>query len=250
MTNRKNTVRLLGISFENLSEEEAKKRITRLLEEKKGAKIFTPNPDILWQAHRSPDNKTILEAADLLLPDGVGVTLAARLCGTPLKARLTGIDTAEWIMKHAAKNGYSLYLLGGKVGVADKAAERLRERFPALSICGTHHGYFDHAAHSAENQAVLTDIRAKNPDILFVCLGFPLQERWIIESTPNLPSLSLSMGLGGSLDVWSENLRRAPRPLRACGMEWLWRTLCEPRRIRTLLKIPPFLVTAVKQKHP
>ena len=250
MTNEKNAVRLLGISFENLSEEDAKKRIKHLLSEKKGAKIFTPNPDMLWQASRSPQNKALLDAADLLLPDGVGVTLAARLCGTPLKARPAGIDTAEWLMEYAAKNGHSLYLLGGKAGVADQAAERLRERFPALRICGTHHGYFDHAAHSAENQAVLTDIRAKNPDILFVCFGFPLQERWIVENTRDLPSLSLAMGLGGSLDVWSGNLRRAPRPLRACGMEWLWRTLCEPRRIRTLLKIPPFLLTAVKQKQP
>jgi len=135
--------------------------------------------------------------------------------------------------------------LGGKPSVADKAADRLRDRFPTLTVCGMHHGYFDHTAASAENQAVLADIQSKAPHILFVCLGFPCQERWIVENTPQLPSLSLAMGLGGSLDVWSGNLRRAPKLLRSCGLEWLWRAIRQPRRFFRLIRLPAFLATAV-----
>ena len=236
------TVRLLGLELASLSERDAKKRVAAMLKTQRNAKIFTPNPDMLWQVRRDPSLGRLLGSADLLLPDGVGLTIAARLRGTPLKARLTGIDTAEWILRYAAKTGLSVFLLGGKSGVAERAAKNLRARFPDLRICGTHHGYFDKTPNSAENGAVLKKIAQAKPDILFVCFGFPAQERWIAENCHKLPTLRLSMGLGGSLDVWSGNLRRAPRVFQRTGTEWLWRALRQPRRVRALLRGTAFLL--------
>ena len=248
---RKNSapVTLSGVRFSALSREETEQKIRDLLQQAGNARIFTPNPDMLWQAQRDSELKEILNQADLLLPDGVGVTLAARLKGTPLPALLPGIDTAEWLLSYAAEQGLSVFLLGGKPHVAQQAASRLQAKHPALVVCGTHHGYFDKTANGAENQAVLRQIRDARPDLLFVCLGVPLQEKWIAENTPTLPSLRLSMGLGGALDVWSGALRRAPALFRRTGTEWLWRTLREPRRIGPLLHAPAFLASAVAERR-
>ena len=229
------TVTLCGIPFENLSQAEARERIASLLLHRHSATVFTPNPQFLAKAQKDPSLAALLRTADLLLPDGVGLTLAARLCGTPLKARLTGIDTAEWLLSYAAAHELSLFLLGAAPTVADRAAEQLRARFPSLRICGTHHGYFDKTKDSEENKRLLAKLRQTAPDLLFVCFGFPAQERWIAENAHEIPSLRLSMGLGGAFDVWSGKLRRAPRILQRCGLEWLWRALREPRRFPALL---------------
>ena len=230
------TVTLLGIPFENLSESQAKQRIASLLANRDNAKIFTPNPQFLARAQKEPHLSELLRSADLLLPDGVGITLTARLGGTPLQTRMTGIDTAEWILSYAAPHGLSVFLLGAKPGVAEQARERLCRQFPALRICGTHHGYFNKYKDSADNRQILSRIRQAEPDILFVCFGFPEQERWIGENAESLPSLRLSMGLGGSFDIWSGNLRRAPQVWQNMGLEWLWRSFREPRRLPSVLR--------------
>ena len=251
MKSSASTVSLLGVPFEPLSRGDAQVRIASLLCGTKSATVFTPNPEMLWQAKKDPELKVLLKRADLLLPDGVGVTLAARLKGTPLPARLPGIDMAEWILSYAAPHGLSVFLLGGKPGVAQAAADKLQQRFPTLTVCGTHHGYFDKTVTGQENQAVLNQIRRATPAILFVCFGFPAQERWISENTPALPFLRLSMGLGGSLDVWSGKLHRAPAAFQRTGTEWLWRALREPRRILPLLHAPAFLAATVAERlHP
>lgn len=249
MKSSHSTVSLLGVPFAPLSLADARQRITALLQAPHNAAVFTPNPEMLWQANKDPSLKALLSGADFLLPDGVGVTLAARLRGTPLPARLPGIDMAEWILSYAAEHGLSVFFLGGKPGVAQAAADRLQQRLPTLTVCGTHHGYFEKAKESAENQAVITQLRDARPDVLFVCFGFPAQERWIAENTPSLPFLRLSMGLGGSLDVWSGKLRRAPAVFRETGTEWLWRALREPRRILPLLHAPAFLAASLTERR-
>ena len=242
-------VEIFGIPFFPHTEQEARKWIEERLSERRNLRIFTPNPEILWSAHQDPHRRQQLYSADLLLPDGIGVFLAAKLLKTPLPQRITGIDTGEWLLEVAARQGLTVYLLGGKTGVAEQARLTLTERLPSLRVCGAHHGYFDPSAQSEENQTVLKEIQQAAPDLLFVCLGSPAQEQWIYENTPYLPSLRLSIGLGGALDVWSGALPRAPKLLRRCGMEWCWRVIREPKRLRRLRVIPPFLIEVIRSRR-
>lgn len=247
MKDRTDSIEILGIPFSPMTREEARIRLSRMIEEEASAAVFTPNPHMLMEAHRDPSLAALLKSAALLLPDGVGVTVAARLRGAPLPARITGIDTAEWLLSYGERNGLRFYFLGGETGVAQKAAERMKKRYPNLTVTGCHHGYFQKSGR--ENEKVLAEIQAASPHILFVCLGFPLQERWIAENLPSLPSVRIAMGLGGVLDVWSGSLKRAPALLQALGLEWLWRTLQSPKkRLKALKSLPPFLLLSLKQK--
>ena len=194
--------------------------------------VVTPNAVMLDACRKDPALANLLNRATLSLPDGVGVLLAAKRNGTPLKQRVSGIGFGEALLKKAAERGLRVFLLGGKPGVAARAAYRLRQRIPDLRICGTHHGYF--RRDGTESRAVLDHIRACRPDVLLVCLGFPLQEQWLCDNLSTLPFLRVAAGLGGSLDVWAGDLRRAPRPIRVLGMEWAWRMLCQPNRLRHL----------------
>lgn len=236
----KESVTILGLPFSRQTRKEALGRIAHMASEGKGTKVFTPNPQMLLGAYKQKDLRTLLSSADLLLPDGVGVTLAARLLGRPLSERITGIDTAEWLLSYGARAGLRFYFLGGREGVAEEAARRMKERYGELLVVGTHHGYFE--KEGKENDAILEDIRRRAPHVLFVCFGFPAQEQWIAENLPHLPSVRLAMGLGGALDVWSGQIKRAPHAFQKLGLEWLWRALREPRRLKTVLSLPKFLL--------
>lgn len=243
MKHQKNadTVTLLGIPFLPLTKKEARARLVGLALRGRAARVFTPNPEMLLRASEDEAFASLLRSADLLLPDGVGVLVGARLCGKPLPERITGIDSAEFLLSFAAKHSLRVFLLGGREGVAEAAESTLTVRFPSLTVCGTHHGYFDKEKASSENQAVLSLVRRARPDLLFVCFGAPTQERWIAENANEIPSLRLCMGLGGALDVWSGSVRRAPKIIQRCGLEWLWRAFSDPKRFPRLLAIPRFL---------
>lgn len=243
----KPTVSLLGIPFSAMTVAEAHRYLAQRLRQPDVAKIYTPNPQILWRASQSPSLSRLLRRADLLLPDGAGVILAAKRKGTPLPCRITGIDTAEWLLRYGAKRRLSFFFLGGTPGVARAAADRMRKRIPYLKVVGTHHGYFKKSG--AENDRVLEKIRRAEPDVIFVCFGFPEQEKWIDRYTDSLPSVKLAMGLGGTLDVWAGKMKRAPKALQAMHLEWLWRTLCEPKRIKDLPCVFRFLRASTKKRY-
>ncbi len=239
---------VLSLRIPRLSAAEARGHLELALKTKGHCtKVYTPNPQMALGAYHSPALTAILGRADLLLPDGIGLVIASRLLKTPLPERITGIDTAHYVLKIAEKEGLSVALLGAKDGVAERAAARLCREFPRLRICYVHHGYF--CREGKENDAVLEGLRAAAPDILFVCFGFPEQERWIDRHAASIPSLRLCMGLGGSLDVWAGNIRRAPTWVSACGFEWLWRTLREPSRARIFYEIPEFFFLTLRQNQ-
>ena len=235
-------VNILGIDFEPINIHDARERIRNMLSTEGVKTVYTPNPEFLERACKDKRLRELLRSADMLLPDGVGITLAARLKGTPLPCRITGIDTAQWVLSYAARHGLSVYFLGAKPDVAYRAAENLQKCFSGLRICGTHHGYFNKHPKSSDNAQILARINSLSPDILFVCFGFPEQELWIAKNAKNIPSLRLCMGLGGCFDVWSGDVPRAPKFMQSIGLEWLWRTLREPRRLRTVAHIPKFLI--------
>ena len=234
------TVRILTLRFTPYTGEQALCLAHRLAAAHRPACIFTPNAEMAHRATRSPAFSDLLNRADLLLPDGIGITAAARMQGTPLP-RLPGIDFAEALLRTAPSNGYRLFLLGARPGVAAKAGKALCRRFPRVTVCGVQDGYFaPEMAHS-----VAAAIRAAEPNLLFVCLGSPRQEEWIAVHRP--PCLAL--GLGGALDVWSGEVKRAPQIVQKAGMEWLWRTLRQPSRLARLPALAAFSARAMWDAH-
>ena len=189
----------------------------------------------------------MLNSAELLLPDGIGVIYASRILGSPLPERIAGIDMGEYLLRLAAERSLKVYLLGARPGVAELAAANLIKTFPKLIICGTHHGYFN--KNGAYNSHLLSEINSAAPDILIVCFGAPAQEKWIYDNKHSLNSVRIIAGLGGSLDVWSGKVSRAPRIMQKLSLEWVWRIFRQPKRITFLFKIPIFLLAVYMQKR-
>ena len=236
-----NRIDVLGVAFDNLTMDEAVARALELTTERGAAYVCTPNPEIVMAARENPALAAALSAADLVLADGVGVTKAAQLLGTPLKSRVPGVDFASGLISELAKRGGSVYLFGAKPGVAEKAAVNLREKYPGLVIAGTDDGYFTDDAPVAER------INAASPDFLMVCLGSPKQELWMKGHAGSL-SCGLMAGLGGSLDVFAGNVQRAPETWRRLGLEWLYRVIKEPKRLGRVIKLPLFVLEAAKRR--
>ena len=163
---------------------------------------------------------------------------AARILGTPLKGKVAGVELGREVLAFASDDGLPVYFLGGKPGVTEAAAEKMREAYPALQICGMHDGYFQKSGE--ENDAVLNLINESGAKILFVCLGAPAQEKWIAQNKDRLPGVQILMGLGGSLDVYAGTVKRAPKIFIKLGLEWLYRLLKEPRRIGRMMSLPKF----------
>ncbi len=226
---------LYGVKFSPIGARRVAHEMVGSINSGRRISVFTPNLQIIRSASREPQLRELLNSADILLPDGAGISLLCRINGLARVPRMTGIDTAHFLMRYAGMHGLSVFLLGAEKGVARLAAERLTAEISGLRVCGTHHGYFDKLQSSPENNAVLKKIRQASPDILFVCFGFPIQERWILDNLTELPSVKLCMGLGGSLDVWSGKVRRAPLALRMLDLEWLWRCASQPERFAKLL---------------
>ena len=225
------TVRVHGLDFVDLSPDELETLLASLLKEECGVSVFTPNALIGYRALRDAPLRDLLRRADLLLPDGAGVLATSRrqTPHAPLRHRLPGIEAGETVLHLCAAHGYSVYFLGGKEGVAAEAVRRWQTRLPTLRVAGHHNGYFE--KWGEESHRLCEQIEKAAPDVVFVCFGFPAQERWIEENRTSLPCVRLFMGLGGSLDVWAGHIRRAPRPFRRLHLEWLWRGLCQPRRL-------------------
>lgn len=209
------------------------KALAKLLETRKGnaALVFTPNFEFLTAAKSSPATRSLLSRADLSLPDGVGALL---LSGLRVKERFAGIEAGEFLLSLAARRGYRVYLLGGKAGVSEAAASALTDRFPALRIVGTHHGYFP--AGGREEADVTREIAQSGAEVLVVCTGFPRQECYLARVRDRLPALRIGIALGGALDVWSGKTKRAPAWMQRFGLEWAWRCAREPERVQRMLK--------------
>lgn len=227
-------ISICGVKIDNLNVPDAVAHAMRHTGET--CWVVTPNALMLESCMEHPERRELLNAASLALPDGAGVVWAAKRQGTPLCGKTAGIDFGDALMAAAAASGARVFLLGGADGVAQRAAQHLRTAHPGLCVCGCYWGYFEKSGE--ENRRVLGMIRACRPDILLVCFGFPVQERWMRENLPFLPSVRVAAGLGGSLDVWAGESRRAPQLMQTHGMEWAWRMAHDPVR---LAQIPALL---------
>ena len=230
----------MGVGFDDLTLEEAVAAGEKLAQGPGFSYVVTPNPEIVDLARADAGYRDLLNGAGLVLPDGIGVVYAAKLLGRPLKGRVPGIDFATGLLDRLAKNGGKLFLLGAKPGVAEQAAERLKAAHPGLVICGVNDGYFKDSA------PVVEKIKEAAADVVFVCLGAPKQEKWMAQYGPETGA-HLMAGLGGALDVYAGNVKRAPVLWQKLGMEWAYRLIRQPSRIGRMAKLPLFLVDARRQ---
>ena len=232
---------VLGIEFDDLTPSEAAQAGAALLEEDRFHYVVTPNPEFILAAEKDEEFRRVLNGADLVLADGIGVIYSARILGTPLKERVPGIEFATDMLACLNARGGRLYLLGAKPGVAERAGERILERFPNITLCGTQDGYF------RDEEAALLKVAAARPELLFVCLGAPKQEKWMARWGKHTGA-RLAIGLGGVLDVFAGNVERAPESWRKLGLEWAYRLKKEPARAGRMAKLPLVLVQAAGER--
>ena len=233
---------VLGVGFDNVTMAEAVDRGMELLHGEGTHYVVTPNPEIVEVCRENPRAMSVVNRAALVLPDGIGIIKGAAMLGTPLKERTPGIEFATHLMERMAKEGLSLYLLGAKPGVAETAANNLKNKYPGLKIAGFHDGYFK------EDQPVIDQIRESHADCVFVCLGAPKQELWMAKHG-EATGAKLLCGLGGSLDIFAGVVERAPRFWSDHGLEWFYRLCKEPKRIGRMMKLPLFLVHVSQEKR-
>ena len=241
MEDRTLKTEILGLHFDNLTREEAARRGAELLAEDRFHYVVTPNPEFILAAEKDDDFRAILNGADLVLPDGIGVVYSAKILGTPLKERVAGIEFAADMLSHLNEVGGRLFLLGAKPGVAEEAGRRILEQHPNIALCGTRDGYFK------DEEEVLLEVAAARPDLLFVCLGAPKQEKWMARWGKHTGA-RMAIGLGGCLDVFAGNVERAPESWQKLGLEWAYRLKKEPKRIGRMARLPLVLVKAAGER--
>lgn len=230
-------INLLGALIDPFTLEQFTEKISLFIEKKLSCFIITLNPELLYRAQYERDLLTMINRADLITADGIGIVWACRTTGNPVPERVTGIDLMMRLLDLSAEKGWRVFFLGSAPGVADAAAQRAEKLFPGLQVAGTLHGYFP----DKDNDEVVRRIKSASPDLLFVALGSSRQERWIDENL-NFLGVSVAMGVGGSLDVLSGNVQRVPEWFRRWNLEWLGRLLKEPARWKRMLVLPKFMI--------
>lgn len=241
-------VSLFGVKIDDISLAEALSQCEEKIKCGARMKVFTPNLEMLSAARKSTNIRKTLNGASLSLPDGFSLRPIAHLLGKELKNTVAGIDFGRGLIDLCAKEGVGIFLLGGKRGVAMCAAQKLKREKPDLKIYGIHHGYFS----SNQESEIINKIDNSGARVVFVCLGFPRQELFAQRLQERLKNPTIIVCLGGSLDVWSGNKKRAPLVWRAAHLEWLWRVMNEPKRagrvIRSLEIFPAAFIFGAKRR--
>ncbi len=229
---------IMGLQFDNITMVEAMDAAKALLQGEHAARVVTPNAEIAYEALHDENMRTLLNSAELMLPDGAGVVLASKILKTPLKQKVAGVDFADGLLGVLETTGQSLYLLGSKPGIGELAAQKMMQKHPRLRIAGIADGYFQDEA------PVIDKINASGADVLFVCLGAPKQEQFMARHQKAL-HVKLMAGLGGTLDSFAGTVKRAPKWMIRLNLEWLYRLIKEPKRFKRMLRLPKYLWAVV-----
>ncbi|HFL3828644.1 TPA: WecB/TagA/CpsF family glycosyltransferase [Clostridioides difficile] len=245
------SISIFGVGIDNVTLNEATTMVEKFLNEDKTRTIYTPNTEIVMAAKEDKNIRNIINTGDLVIPDGIGLIYGSRIKKRPLKERVTGFDLSIKILEVANKEGYSLFLLGGKEGIAKKASENIIKKYPNIKLAGYHHGYFkgSHIGNKdhQEELNIIHSINEAKPDIIFVGLGFPKQEIWINENKDRL-RCKIIIGNGGTMDILSGNTKRAPEIFQRLGLEWFYRLVKEPSRIKRQIVLPKFMIYVLFSK--
>lgn len=216
--------------------EEALDRIAQFVASGEPHFVATADASMIVDAQHDPEFAMLLNSADMITPDSSGVLWAAKKLGTPLSEKVSGVDLVDRLCAQSAAKGYRIFFLGASHGVAELAAERMRLAHPGCNIVGARHGYFP----ADDDEIVAREVAQANPDVLFVAMGIPRQEKFI-SKTRDIIRARVAIGVGGSLDVFSGRTKRAPKVFQRLRIEWLWRLIQNPSRWRKAMKLPQFV---------
>ncbi len=233
---------ILGLHYDAVDMDGAVALILALHERPGGHSVVTAGTEHVMMARRQPELPAVFNDADVMLADGIGVVKASRIVGRPLPERVGGIDVTARLFERWAALGKRVFLLGGAPQVAAEAARRLKEQHPALIVCGTRDGF------GTDDGELTAFIGTCQPDVLLVCLGVPKQELWMMAHKQCFGDCVL-LGLGGSLDVWAGNVKRAAPIFIKMNAEWLGRLLRQPTRIKRMVKLPGIYWAAWRDKR-
>ena len=235
------TINILGIKFNNVTLEESVSIAMDRISNNEKTMVVTPNSEIAYMCKSDDEILKIINSANIILPDGIGVIYASKILKNPLKEKVAGIEFSENLVKTMAKEQKSLYILGAKPEIARKACEKLALKYNGLKIAGYQDGYFK------DINKVIEDINNSQADVLLVCLGAPKQEKFMYDNFEKL-NVKLMCGIGGSADIFSGEAKRAPDFYVKYGLEWFYRLIKQPERIGRMMKLPLFLLVVLKEK--
>lgn len=235
------TVNILGFHFLKTTKKEFLNQLYHDLLDHQNRFIITANPEIIMFARKHPDYAKIVQSADYLIPDGIGIVKASNFTSTPLPERVTGFDLFIDLLRWADDHQSKVYLLGSKNDVINQTVQRLQKDYPHINIVGHHDGYF------TDDAPIVNEIKAVQPEMVFVATGFPKQEEFI--SAHRQVSPALWMGVGGSFDVFAGAVKRAPIFWQKHNIEWLYRLITDPKRIKRQIVLPIFLIQAFLERR-
>ena len=237
-------INILNIKINKVDMEAAIEKVKSFLEvdNTPGYMVVTPNSEMVVRAQTDFELARILNQADLSLPDGAGIVLASRFLKDPIPERVAGFDLMQNLFEEAVNKNYSIYLLGGKPGIVKNAKKNLVANYPGINICGINHGYLD----AKEQNQVISEINQLQPDLLFVGMGVPLQEKFLDKNLDNL-KVKVAMTVGGSFDVLSQKVKRAPLWMQNLYLEWFYRLLKEPSRLGRMMALPKYIFLVILQ---
>ena len=205
--------------------------------------IVTADSSGIVRARSDEDFRSLINNADLVTPDSSGVLWGARKLGTPLIERVSGVEIAGEMCRMSAEDGFSIYFLGAAPGVAELAVAKLKDQYPGLNVAGTHDGYFD----SSRDAEVAAEVKASGAKALLVAMGIPRQEKFIRDNMDRL-GVCVAMGVGGSFDVFSGKVKRAPEWFQNHGLEWLYRLSKDPSKISKTATLPKFVALVLRER--
>lgn len=230
---------VLGVKVNTQNYDGLMVEVFERIERKDKALVVAINPEKIMKAKEDPSLMKLLNEAEIQIPDGIGVILASKLQKGNITSRVTGVDMMLRLCEEAAKRNKPIFLYGGKPGVADKAKAKLEQLYPGINVVGTQDGY------EKNNDVVRAKINEAKPDLLFVAMGSPRQENWINDNRETLHP-TIYQGVGGSFDVLAGNVKRAPEFYQKAGLEWLYRLMKEPSRLKRQMALPKFLLEVAK----
>ena len=228
---------ILGVKVDAVTMAQAVECVEKLIAAKKNSIVATANAEMLMRATQDDELKNILNAAELVVPDGAGTVWAARHLGYEMPERVAGFDLVQELMKISPSKGYKFFLFGSAPEIADKAKLKAEELYPNIKIVGTRNGYFT----AADEPEIISQIKNSKPDVLLAALGVPKQEKWLAANKDAL-NVPVSIGVGGTFDVMAGVVKRAPKWMQRAKLEWLFRAMLQPSRAGRLIALPKFVL--------
>ncbi len=246
------TVSILGVPFSKMSLEQTVRHLDEQIQYRPAGlyHVITANPEITLASQSDGHLREIIGTADLIVPDGIGIVLAARRRGEPVAERVTGYDLLLRLLEKGSERGWSFYFLGTDEETSVRAVETISRTYPGIRIAGRHHGFFG----AAEEPDILADIRRSSPDVLVLAMGAPYSDKWLYKHKRELAGVKLAFGVGGSLDVISGKVKPAPAVWKKLNLEWAHRLLFAPAakgqksRWRRQAALPKFAYRAILRK--